>query len=203
VGIAELQKAIDSAQDLIPFTSQKGQHYTTQTALNREQHTIALLRDGQGMAPAIAPLASINQTLRGQPLSQEQRQAIELAATSSDQVLAWQGVAEAGKTYAMREFSQIAQAAGYEVKGYAPSAEAAKTLEAETGIPSQTIARLLYSQPRDGDQSNPQVWICDEAGLLSAKDAEWLLAGSAMKLGCSLPRMPNGYWHERKPIALD
>ena len=176
VSIAELQKAIDSAQDLIPFTSQKGQRYTTQTALNREQHTIALLRNGQGMVPAIAPLAFVNHALQGQPLSQEQRQAIELAATSSDRVLAWQGVAGAGKTYAMQAFSQIAQAAGYEVKGYAPSAEAAKTLEAETGIPSQTIARLLYSQPRDDDRSKPQVWICDEAGLLSAKDAEWLLA---------------------------
>ena len=176
VSIAELQKAIDSDQDLIPFTSQKGQRYTTQTALNQEQHTIALLRNGQGMAPAIAPLAVVDQALHGKPLSQEQRQAIELAATSSDGVLAWQGVAGAGKTYAMQAFSQIAQAAGYEVKGYAPSAEAAKTLEAETGIPSQTIARLLYSQPREDDRSQSQVWICDEAGLLSAKDAEWLLA---------------------------
>lgn len=86
------------------------------------------------------------------------------------------GVAGAGKTYALNEFKAIAQAQGYILKGFAPSAEAAKVLSDETGIESTTVASLLLiRQQQLTQQQSRQLWIIDEAGLLSAKDAMALL----------------------------
>ena len=51
-----------------------------------------------------------------------------LAATTRDRFIAWQGVAGAGKSYALKQFRQIAESQGYRVRGFAPSAEAAKSL---------------------------------------------------------------------------
>ena len=58
--------------------------------------------------------------------------------------------------------------------GYAPSAQAANVLTEEAGIESNTVARLLHSDSNDA-QPKQAVWIVDEAGLLSAKDAHQLL----------------------------
>ena len=74
--------------------------------------------------------------------------------------------------------AQLAREQGYEVTGYAPSAQAANTLSEEANIESNTVARLLHSdRSRDSKSSsqNQVIWIVDEAGLLSAKDAHQLL----------------------------
>ena len=74
--------------------------------------------------------------------------------------------------------AQLAKEQGYEVTGYAPSAQAANTLSEEANIESNTVARLLHSEGGRGRHSRPRkqaIWIVDEAGLLSAKDAHELL----------------------------
>ncbi len=48
------------------------------------------------------------------------------------QFIAWQGVAGAGKTYALNEVKALAEAPGYVVKGFAPSAKAARVLSEDT-----------------------------------------------------------------------
>ncbi|MEM9944895.1 MAG: AAA family ATPase, partial [Cyanobacteria bacterium P01_D01_bin.36] len=63
---------------------------------------------------------------------------------------------------------------GYEVTGYAPSAQAANVLSEEANIEGNTVARLLHSDSNDSTQKQA-LWIVDEAGLLSAKDAHKLL----------------------------
>ena len=104
----------------------------------------------------------------------EQRRAVAIAATTPDQVMAWQGVAGAGKTYALNTLKELAQAQGFEVRGLAPSAEAAHGLGESLGIETETVAGLLVSQACDQSQ-RPKLWIVDEAGLLSMKDAHALL----------------------------
>ncbi|MGH2416166.1 MAG: AAA family ATPase, partial [Microcystaceae cyanobacterium] len=64
---------------------------------------------------------------------------------------------------------------GYLIKGFAPSAEAAKVLGVEVGIVADTVASLLHSKLTGKVQSLHQIWIVDEAGLLSAKAAYELL----------------------------
>ena len=167
---AELQTAMTDA-GLLPAKNR----YTTQTAIERELDTIAIMESGQGTQNAVADDAKVWQLLRQElSLTEGQRQAIEKTATTTDQFIAWQGVAGAGKTYSLKLVAQLAKEQGYEVSGYAPSAQAANTLSEEANIESNTVARLLHSS---GDRT-PQkqaIWIVDEAGLLSAKDAHKLL----------------------------
>jgi hypothetical protein len=88
-----------------------------------------------------------------------------LAATTRDRVIAWQGVAGAGKSYALNQFRQIAESQGYTVRGFAPSAEAAKSLGDSAQIqPVETVAALLCAQPVEPNPAQPEVWVVDEAG---------------------------------------
>ncbi|MBE9063453.1 MobF family relaxase [cf. Phormidesmis sp. LEGE 11477] len=153
--------------------------YTTQTAIERELDTIAMMERGQGKENAIASEEKLRQLLSQETsLTEGQQQAIQTTATTTDQFIAWQGVAGAGKTYSLKLVAQLAKEQGYEVTGYAPSAQAANTLSEEANIESNTVARLLHSQGKsDRTSTTPKqpIWIVDEAGLLSAKDAHALL----------------------------
>ncbi|MGB3790407.1 MAG: MobF family relaxase [Phormidesmis sp.] len=178
----ELQTAMTDA-GLLPAQNR----YTTQTAIERELDTIAIMESGQGQVNAIADEPKVWQLLRReQSLTAGQRQAIETTATTTDQFIAWQGVAGAGKTYSLKLVAQLATEQGYEVTGYAPSAQAANTLSEEANIESNTVARLLHSEGvgaasplenhgRKNASQKQAIWIVDEAGLLSAKDAYELL----------------------------
>ena len=170
----QLQTAMTNA-GLLPAKSR----YTTQMAIERELDTIAIMESGQGQVNAIANDAQTWQMLRQElSLTEGQRQAIETTATTTDQFIAWQGVAGAGKTYSLKLVAQLAREQGYEVTGYAPSAQAANTLSEEANIESNTVARLLHSdrnRERKSSLQNQVIWIVDEAGLLSAKDAHQLL----------------------------
>ena len=175
---AELQTAMKEA-GLFPA---KNRH-TTQAAIERELDTIAVMQSGQDQVNPIASEQQVNHLLLQEySLTEGQRQAIEKTALSSDRFIAWQGVAGAGKTYSLRLLTQLAEEQGYAVTGYAPSAQAANVLSEEADIESNTVARLLHSNPDSSGQNNPSeqapkqpLWIVDEAGLLSAKDAHVLL----------------------------
>ena len=171
---AELQNAMTAA-GLIAAKDR----YTTRSAISRELETIALMKSGQGQVEAIAnPVQVLQQTQAEKTLTIGQYKAILDTATSTDQFMAWQGIAGAGKTYSLKLLSQLATEQGYAVTGYAPSAQAANVLETEASIESTTVARLLHSQTQTTPTSQPKnktIWIVDEAGLLSAKDAHALL----------------------------
>ncbi|MEM6867564.1 MAG: MobF family relaxase [Cyanobacteria bacterium P01_C01_bin.121] len=157
--------------------------FTTEEAIERELDTIALMESGQGREDAISNLTDVLQLTENEnTLTIGQYTAILETATSRDAVMAWQGVAGAGKTYSLKLLSQLATKEGYDVTGYAPSAQAANVLSEEANIEANTVARLLHSNDHNRPQSNDQItadkkaiWIVDEAGLLSAKDAHALL----------------------------
>ena len=72
---------------------------------------------------------------------------------------------------------ELARNQGFEVKGFAPSAEAAKVLSDEVGIETNTVASHLLSSRHNRDQNSQaqSIWIIDEAGLLSAQAGYELL----------------------------
>jgi conjugative relaxase-like TrwC/TraI family protein len=170
-GWDELEGAIANDPNLIKLETQK---FTTQAALKLELNTIRLMQQGKSKEAQIAPLPQVNQILAEIPLTQEQRQAIQLTCSTPDPFIAWQGSAGSGKTYALNALKQIAQAQGIEVRGFAPSAEAAHGLGQALGIETETVAALLASQ-RQQPLDIETLWIIDEAGLLSMKDAHALL----------------------------
>jgi len=148
--------------------------FTTLAALQREDDTIICMARGRGKVGAIATPELVNNSLNESTLNTGQRQAVRLAATTTDRVVAWQGVAGAGKTFALKQLKAIADDKGYEILGFAPSAEAAKVLSTELGIEANTVARKLVTQSLDELPTN-QIWVVDEAGLLGANDALNLL----------------------------
>jgi conjugative relaxase-like TrwC/TraI family protein len=169
----DLQSAIDSSQELIRVDLAQ-ERYTTQAAVQRELATIRFMQNGKGKVDAIATIPEVSAYLANSSLTEGQRDAIALSATTQDQMMAWQGVAGAGKTYSLELFKELAEAKGYTMKAFAPSAEAAKGLEKAAQIPSETIARLLQTK-LDPPLLGKEIWIVDEAGLLSAKDAHEVL----------------------------
>jgi ATP-dependent exoDNAse (exonuclease V) alpha subunit len=148
--------------------------FTTQAAVNRELETIKLMQQAKGSVDSIADNETVTSRLAEKTLTGGQQDAIALATTTTDGFIAWQGVAGAGKTYVVNEFKLIAAEQAYTIKGFAPSSEAAKVLGDEVGIESNTVASLLISHQNE-EAKDKQVWIVDEAGLLSAKDAHDLL----------------------------
>ncbi len=171
---ASLQSAMTDAGLIVA----KNRH-TTQAAIERELDTIAIMESGQGRVDAISNYEQVDRLLSQEPsLTAGQYDAIHKTALSTDQFIAWQGVAGAGKTYSLKLLAQMATEQGYEVSGYAPSAQAANVLTEEANIESNTVARLLHSKGDRNDQAGQKkaLWIVDEAGLLSAKDAHELLA---------------------------
>ncbi|MDZ7965854.1 MAG: MobF family relaxase [Nostoc sp. DedSLP03] len=170
--IAATAALIREHQELIALPGLTDQ-FTTMTAVRRELATIDLMQQGQYKFCSISQREVVESHLENTLLNTGQRQAVELAATTSDQFIAWQGVAGAGKTFALKELKAIAFNAGYTIKGFAPSSSAAKVLSEELEIQSLTVARLLITEPQEIEPN--QIWIVDEAGLLSAKDAHALL----------------------------
>ncbi len=167
----DLEQAITNNDELIHLDKK----VTTQSALLREIATIRIVKDGKDKVQPLSTSQAVEQAIAGESLTEGQRKAVTLAATTCDQFIAWQGKAGVGKTYALNEFKEIAQQEGYTVKGFAPSAEAAKNLAEEMGIETTTVARKLVSKPKKSETEQQQIWIVDEAGLLGASDAYELL----------------------------
>jgi ATP-dependent exoDNAse (exonuclease V) alpha subunit len=105
-----------------------------------------------------------------------QLEAIEKTLLSKDKYIIWQGVAGAGKTYAVRQIVDEAKQNGFEVKGFAPSAAAAQLLSKETGIETETLqGHILKRENLNNSKSLCKtLWIVDEAGMISAKDFQAL-----------------------------
>ncbi|WP_375491828.1 MobF family relaxase [uncultured Nostoc sp.] len=171
--VSQIEPLVKANPELLSL-SQENRDFTTLAAVNRELATIKLMQSGMGKVSPLAQREVVESHLEKTALNPDQRRAVLTAATTTDQFMAWQGVAGAGKTFALKELKAIAAASGYTIKGFAPSSMAAKVLGQELDIQAETVARLLVSEPPQEIEPN-QIWIVDEAGLLSAKDALALL----------------------------
>ncbi|MGG6241743.1 MobF family relaxase [Nodosilinea sp. AN01ver1] len=173
---AVLHQAIAAQGELLSVEAVKDK-YTTTAALHRERDTIQLMHQGQHQWAPILSEAELQEQLPQWPtLSAGQQRALTLALTSRDQMLAWQGLPGSGKTFVLQAFKQSAEAQGFSVRGFAPSAEAANVLGKEAGLPTDTVASLLHAPAPDPAPEQREIWVIDEAGLLSAKDAHGLLS---------------------------
>ena len=176
----DLQQTIQHHADLIRTSDRR---LTTQAAVLRELETIRTVLDSRGQLNPIAKMKQIDAALQKKGLTAGQQQAIVLAATTPDRFIGWQGVAGAGKSYALNLLRQLAESQGYRVRGLAPSAEAAKTLAESAGIRQTTTvaAKLCSTVQTETPETEPELWIVDEAGLLSARDAQALVEQAKSK----------------------
>ena len=116
---------------------------TTDRAVADEKETIALMAAGHGRGARPMRARAVDKTLRNGPLTEGQKEAVKLILASEDRTVGVQGYAGSGKTTMLNRARALLEKRGYEVRGLAPSASAARTLEAEAAIGSETLQRFL------------------------------------------------------------
>ena len=116
---------------------------TTDRAVANEKETIALMQAGQGRGGGAMRVRAVDKALRNGPLTHGQKEAVKLILSSGDRVVGVQGYAGSGKTTMLNRARTLLEKKGREVRGLAPSASAARTLEGEAGIASETLQRFL------------------------------------------------------------
>lgn len=145
--------------------------YSTLELLELEQSALELVERGRSADAAVASSAFVDETVtkrKGAPLSAEQEAMVRAVALSVDRVVCVVGPAGAGKTTATHALAEVVNAAGAPVIGAAPSGIAAERLQDETGIPSQTLHRLLADASSQGLPEGC-VLIVDEAAMAETR----------------------------------
>ena len=175
--------------------------FTTNQALLMEMANIRLMQEGKEAGRTILQGKSF---APARPLSDSQRRVAEHILTSPDQVLAVEGKAGAGKTYTLQAVVAEATGRGWSVRGLAPDTSAVKALGAEAGIPAGTIAALALERPGARQGARPQLWLVDEAGKMSSRQAAVVL-GKAREAGAKVvlvgDRLQHAAVEAGKPFA--
>ncbi|HYZ99966.1 MAG TPA: MobF family relaxase, partial [Acidimicrobiales bacterium] len=163
--------------------------YTTREILAVQQRIVARYRHGVHRGAALVPSAVIDRVLAQRPgLTGEQRDLVRALCSSGHRIQCAIGRAGAGKTTTMAATRDAWQAAGWRVVGTAVKGEAARTLGAATGMPTETLAwYLAHDDPHTARLDAHTVLIVDEASTISDRDLDrlgWLAdqTGSTLRL---------------------
>jgi conjugative relaxase-like TrwC/TraI family protein len=126
--------------------------YTSQRILDAEQRllTAAARRGGASVERAAVDLALLEMAANGSALDAGQASLVWQMSTSGARLQLGIAPAGAGKTTAMRALALAWNQDGGLVIGLAPSAAAAAVLGEQTGIRTDTLAKLTWSLDHDG-----------------------------------------------------
>jgi len=141
--------------------------YSTLELLGLERSALELVERGRSADMPSVPAALVDETLDA--LSAEQEAMVRAVATSPERVVCVVGPAGAGKTTATHALAEAFHATGAAVLGAAQSGIAAERLQDETGIPSQTLHRLLAHAKRTEGLPDGCVLIVDEAAMAETR----------------------------------
>ena len=120
-----------------------GRHWATEAAVAREWETVERMREGKDAGERLMRRWVATAKLHRGRLNEGQKEAVKTVLSSTDRVVGVQGYAGTGKTTMLDRFRSLAESEGYQVKGLAPSASAARTLGRESGIRSETLQRYV------------------------------------------------------------
>lgn len=146
--------------------------FTSQKVLDAEHRitTAAGQQDGRTVSADSVEVAVVEAAANGVVLNAGQAALVREMATSGSRVQVAIAAAGSGKTTAMQVLARAWTDSGGQVVGFAASANAASTLQTETGIRSETLAKLVHDL--DADQPSPvadsigpdTLVVIDEAG---------------------------------------
>ncbi len=176
--------------------------WTTPEMLDTERRLLAsaLARRTTGVGIADPGAIEVAVASRGS-LTGEQAEMVRAICSSGDGVEIVEGVAGAGKTFALAAARDAWTASGYRVVGCSLAARAAKQLEDDAGIPSSTIDRLLAGIDRHTTTlDDTTVLVVDEAAMVGTRTLARLLThattgGTKVVLvgdPCQLPEIEAG-----------
>ncbi|HEY6811698.1 MAG TPA: AAA family ATPase [Propionibacteriaceae bacterium] len=146
--------------------------YTSQRILDAEQRLLSTAgRDGSAVDDTAVDLALLEMAANGSVLDAGQAYLVRQMCTSGARLQLGIAPAGAGKTTAMRALALAWTQDGGLVIGLAPSAAAAAVLGEQTGIRTDTLAKLTWSLDQDGlpdwaaSIGPSTLLIIDEAGM--------------------------------------
>jgi conjugative relaxase-like TrwC/TraI family protein len=119
---------------------------------------------------------------RGFALSDEQQRSVRFATQESGGVCLIKGRAGSGKTTSCQVITAAFEQSGYRVLGTATGNDAAQKLEAETGVKSRSITKMLNMlEAKPGKKpklefTDKTLLVIDEAGMLGTRPCQKLLA---------------------------
>jgi conjugative relaxase-like TrwC/TraI family protein len=198
VTIADVRKEISGRDDLVVVDQQDAvlARVTTKQAVDEERYLVAAVERGRGRAATRPSPAEV----RG--LGEDQARVARHILGCPDRLVAVEGKAGTGKTKTLSYVRERAAEAGFSVRGFAPTTTAAAVLR-EGGIESTTVAAALKESLSFNRE--PQLWIVDEAGLLSSRQARELLE-RAEKVGAKVVLVGDRQQHRAveagSPFAL-
>ncbi len=148
-------------------------HHTSEMILAQEEHIISW-----AIAQQVDPPPSTTVDTAGLDLMQAEAAA---CVAGTERLALVVGPAGAGKTTMLRAAADDLAAHGRPVVGFAPTAKAARVLEAGTGMRCDTVAKLVYEHTRPDRPPRPD-WdlppgtavVIDEAGMLATHDVHRL-----------------------------
>ena len=148
-------------------------HFTTTRILDAEKRIIAAAASTDAVAWSTddVELAVLAARLDGTELNAGQEQLVRAMATSGRRVQLALAPAGAGKTTAMRVLAGVWTEAGADLLGLAPSAAAAAALRDATGMPCETLAKLVHDldtqpgSPLAAAVGPGTLLVIDEAGM--------------------------------------
>jgi len=149
--------------------------YTTREMLQIEQGIAASAQRRAAESNHVIDPARVEQIAAKMGMREEQKQAT-LHMTGTGGISAVEGMAGAGKTYALAGVRELYDSEGYTVRGAALAGKAADGLQQEAGIPSQTLHSLLADLDSGRDRlTEKTVLVIDEAGMIGSRQYAALL----------------------------
>jgi conjugative relaxase-like TrwC/TraI family protein len=148
-------------------------HYTSRRVLEAEQRIVEVAGrfDGLAWSADDLELSVLAAILDGVPLNHGQQDMVTTLATSGARVQLALAPAGSGKTTAMQVLANVWTEGGCNAVGLAPSAAAAGALADATGIPCETLAKVVHDLRHDAESSlvtgiGPgTLVVIDEAGM--------------------------------------
>ncbi len=141
--------------------------YTARSLLALEERLVEQLARGVDAGVGVLEHGRVEAAIDASTLGDDQAAAVNAIAFSGDRISVLVGRAGTGKTHTLGSIRALYEDVGFTVVGLAPSARAARELEAGAGIDSTTLARHLVEH-RDIDAGT--VVVVDEAGMAAVRD---------------------------------
>jgi conjugative relaxase-like TrwC/TraI family protein len=180
-----------------------GHCWTTPDMLRVEKNLIQVAGARRSAGAGLARSDEIARAVAERPtLSTEQQTMVRRICGSGDGVEVVPGIAGSGKTFALAAAHDAWKASGLTVVGVALSAQAARQLETDSGVPSATIARFQRDLERPGHPglTSRHVLVIDEAAMVGTRALVDLISrvhragAKAVLIGdaCQLPEIDAG-----------
>ena len=179
---AELEHARRGASTSLVYlgTDQEGkERFSTREVYEFEQETLKTVEEGQSTIYRVNERAVLAAIQARPTIKEEQKEAVWHITQEPGSVKCVCGMAGTGKTYMLATAKEAWQKAGYRVAGTAIAGIAAKNLQDEAGIESNTVRKRLWDLDNPGANrftlDHKSVLIVDEAGMVGTKDLHRLI----------------------------